>query len=95
MPGNWEDAALKIDDGIHLNWPKIFSRGKWWLGEDPGFTPNKKYQEQLDRLYNYFTEAKANTTSSTSEQHLAYAAMKAYLMALKGFLFMLLQPKRC
>ena len=32
---NWEDAVLKVDDGIHLNWPNSFSRGRWWLGEDP------------------------------------------------------------
>lgn len=34
---NWEDAAIKADDGIHMNWPNSFTRGRWWLGEDPGW----------------------------------------------------------
>ena len=28
---NWEDAAIKMDNGIHINWPNSFSRGRWWL----------------------------------------------------------------
>ena len=31
---NWEDAAYKIDEGIHLNWPNPYTRGRWWLGEE-------------------------------------------------------------
>ena len=23
---NWEDAAIKTDDGIHMNWPSSFSQ---------------------------------------------------------------------
>jgi len=26
MLENWEDAALKVDDGIHLNWPMLFDK---------------------------------------------------------------------
>ena len=29
---NWEDAAVKKDDGIHLNWPSAFRNGRWWAG---------------------------------------------------------------
>src|SRR5690606_13421417 len=25
---NWEDAVIKEDDGIHINWPNPFSRGR-------------------------------------------------------------------
>ena len=31
---NWEDAALKADDGIHLNWPRYFVQTGWWA--EPG-----------------------------------------------------------
>ena len=31
---NWEDAVIKGDDGIHLNWPSSFSRGRWRMDED-------------------------------------------------------------
>ena len=27
---NWEDAALRIDDGIHLNWPSSYYQSGWW-----------------------------------------------------------------
>ena len=40
---NWEDAAIKTDDGIHMSWPNPFSRGRWWLGEDPGLKENENY----------------------------------------------------
>ena len=40
---NWEDAAVKVDDGIHLNWPNNFARGRRWLGEDNGLKPNESY----------------------------------------------------
>ncbi|MBQ0740369.1 amidohydrolase, partial [Aquimarina celericrescens] len=26
---NWEDAVIKLDDGIHINWPSTFTRGRW------------------------------------------------------------------
>jgi len=46
---NWEDAVLKADDGIWLNWPPERFRTGWWVepGEDE---PNKKRREQLDQL---------------------------------------------
>ena len=31
---NWEDAAQKVDDGIHLNWPAYFVQHGWWA--EPG-----------------------------------------------------------
>ena len=35
---NWEDAALKADDGIH-NWPNSYYNTGWW---EPGMTKKKK-----------------------------------------------------
>lgn len=40
---NWEDAAVKTDDGIHLSWPSILRRGRWWMDEPRGYQPNKDY----------------------------------------------------
>ncbi|MDG1041888.1 MAG: amidohydrolase family protein [Flavobacteriaceae bacterium] len=60
---NWEDAVLKVDDGIHLNWPNSFSRGRWWLGEDPGLKSNPKYNSQIQDIETYFNAAKANTNA--------------------------------
>ncbi|SEL85376.1 Imidazolonepropionase [Aquimarina amphilecti] len=73
---NWEDAAIKTDDGIHMNWPSPFTRGRWWLGEDPGFKPNKKYQEQVTALTDYMNQAKATIKSDVSKENLPHLSMK-------------------
>jgi hypothetical protein len=72
---NWEDAAIKMDNGIHINWPSSFSRGRWWLGEDPGLKPNKDYAKQVKELADYFNESKTYNKGSEGESHLPYKAM--------------------
>jgi len=73
---NWEDAAIKTDDGIHMNWPNTFSRGRWWLGEDPALKPNPNYEKQVRELKDFFTNAKNYNPKSNELKHLPYAAMK-------------------
>ncbi|MFD1064078.1 amidohydrolase family protein [Winogradskyella litorisediminis] len=73
---NWEDAAIKTDDGIHMNWPSSFSRGRWWLGEDPALKPNKNYKKQVNELKQYVIEAKTHNISSKNPRHLPFEAMK-------------------
>ena len=72
---NWEDAAIKMDNGIHINWPSSFTRGRWWLGEDAGLKPNKKYNEQVKELSDYFTESKSYNKGDKTESHLPFEAM--------------------
>ncbi|RNC86813.1 MAG: amidohydrolase [Winogradskyella sp.] len=72
---NWEDAAIKTDNGLHINWPSSFTRGRWWLGEDPGLKPNKNYSKQVKELDMYFTEAKTHNSGSKSQHHLPFEAM--------------------
>ena len=72
---NWEDAAYKIDDGIHINWPTIQSRK--FLDEDnifPGpFEKNKDYIKQTDVLKKLFADAKAyNETAGKEEANLRF-----------------------
>ncbi len=71
---NWEDAAIKTDDGIHLHWPSSFRRGRWWAGEPRGYSPNKKYGEQVSEIKNYFASSKAYTDTSVANE--AYKAMQ-------------------
>lgn len=72
---NWEDAVVKEDDGIHMNWPSSFSRGRWWLGEDPGLKVNPKYNAQVEAVKSYFEQAQAHMTSNDSQIHLPFKAM--------------------
>lgn len=72
---NWEDAAVKADDGIHINWPNSFTRGRWWLGEERGYKPNDKYTEQVTELSNFFKNSKAYNNGNKSEINLPFEAM--------------------
>lgn len=71
---NWEDAAVKTDDGIHLNWPSAFRNGRWWAGEPRGFQPNKDYRDQINEVIDFLSEAKAYLAGNQSPIHLPYAA---------------------
>ncbi|MDO5977648.1 amidohydrolase family protein [Flavivirga spongiicola] len=73
---NWEDAVIKTDEGLHLNWPSSFSRGRQWLGEDPGLQPNKNYNKQISQLKDYFNECKAYNNGNKTKIHLPFEATK-------------------
>ena len=61
---NWEDAALRIDDGIHLNWPSSYYQSGWWA--EPGATKeNKKYNEIITNLKGFFKKANSYANSSS------------------------------
>lgn len=73
---NWEDAAVKVDDGIHLNWPSSFRRGRWWLGEARGLKPNKDYQKQVAEVETFMQNALAYGGGAAKELNPAFAAMQ-------------------
>lgn len=73
---NWEDAAIKVDDGIHLNWPSTFKQGRWWAGEDPGYHPNKDYAEEIEAIATFLKNSQAYGKTTPKEVNPAYAAMK-------------------
>jgi len=73
---NWEDAAVKVDDGIHLNWPRSFRRGRWWEGESRGFQPNKDYNKQVDELNAFVAHSKAYGKASATSENETHKAMQ-------------------
>ncbi len=74
---NWEDAAIKLDDGVHINWPDSYTRGRWWLGEEPGLKPNKEYTKQTKELKEFVLEAKASLKAKDiANKNLPHYAMK-------------------
>ena len=82
---NWEDAAIKTDDGIHMNWPSSFTSGKWWLGEDPALKPDVKYAENVGEIKAYFSNAKNYLASNKEKIHLPYQAMEGLFDGSKRF----------
>jgi imidazolonepropionase-like amidohydrolase len=73
---NWEDAAVKEDHGIHMNWPGSFASGRWWLGEDPSLRPDKNYPKNIEAIARYFSSAKNYLGSNNDQVNLEYEAMK-------------------
>ena len=72
---NWEDAVIKANDGIHLNWPNSFTRGRWWLGESTGYKQNPQYNSDLEKLSDYFKESVAYLKSNKEIINLAFESM--------------------
>src|SRR4051812_30192565 len=76
---NWEDAVYKVDDGIHINWPRIQSRK--FIDEDQGFAgpleKNKEYTRQTEELKKLFSDAKAySEAGNPEEKNLRFEAIK-------------------
>jgi len=72
---NWEDAAQKVDDGIHLNWPRYYVQTGWWA--EPGdIEKTEKYNALCNEVENYFTNAKSYFESNSSINDLQMRAMK-------------------
>ena len=57
---NWEDAVLRTDDGLHLNWPNSdYYTGRW---AEPEKT--KKYNNRVSEIKSFFTKAEAYAKSA-------------------------------
>ena len=71
---NWEDAAYKTDEGIHLNWPRMF------VQKGEGATPEDKQRENMNKAMSsidqLFKESKAYALSTPAEKNLRFEAMK-------------------
>ncbi len=73
---NWEDASLKANDAIHMNWPSSFTRGRWWLDEDPALKPSSKYIIIINEIKSYFLDAKNYLAENREKKHLPYEATR-------------------
>jgi len=74
---NYEDALIKENDGIHINWPRTFS----WSWAAHKTIPNKKYSEQVTDLENFFL--KANYYDVKKGTNLKLESMKGALSGSK------------
>lgn len=77
---NWEDAVLKADDGIHLNFPKFQEKKFIEETETVNTSVNKKYNEELKALTDFFTDAQSYCNSaSVTEKNVRFEAMRNVL----------------
>lgn len=81
---NWEDAAYKIDNGVHFNMPSLLNRQRGGRGGG-GFggaaqsteDPVKRGLDQIEKVKAFFREAKAWQAEAAHESaNLKYDAVK-------------------
>ncbi|MBZ9787996.1 amidohydrolase family protein [Psychroflexus sp. CAK57W] len=80
---NWEDAVIKENDAIHMNWPSGFSRSGNWYDADRVWEKNKEYTGEIDEVVAYFNNAKAYVPGS-ADKDLEYEAMAGLFDGSKG-----------
>ena len=79
---NWEDAAYKMDAGMHLNMPSFVARfgrrgGFGAPGAVPPSDPTKIALDKVEEIKNFFREAKAyNQENTHANNNLKLAATK-------------------
>jgi len=76
---NWEDAVLKADDGVHVNFPRMIMV-KWTEEEGLSKSSNKKHAEEIESLSGFFADALAYCkTTVNPEKNLRFEAMRSVL----------------
>lgn len=68
---NWEDAIVKEDDAIHLNWPRMYRRS-WQTGE---VKKSENYNKQVTQIKDYFAKALAYSKGNSNVLDLNMSAM--------------------
>lgn len=71
---NWEDAAVKVDDGIHLHWPRSYRFNR--RGENIGYKPNDTYQKTIAEITTFLQDAKAYGETISTEENEPFKAMQ-------------------
>ncbi|MGS2763739.1 amidohydrolase family protein [Sinomicrobium sp. M5D2P9] len=72
---NWEDAAIKTDDGIHMHWPNAFRSKGWGFSGPSEFMPNKEYEKEVREITTFITGAKAYLKGDKSPENLPFEAV--------------------
>ena len=81
---NWEDALVKADDGVHVNFPNSIQKHGWWAEPQPS-DKNNKYTEQINELAAFFENANAYCNSQiVTETNLRFEAMRGVLNGTKS-----------
>ena len=72
---NWEDAAYKVDDGIHIHWPrKVFPPNPWRGSTD--FRENPNYKSTIEVIKNFLIDSKVYYDMVNPKTNLKLKAME-------------------
>ena len=73
---NWEDAIIKEDDGIHLNWPRNFKTKNTGFGRSEFSEINKDYSKEVEKIKNYLIQGRSYDRRGNKEMNLAFEALQ-------------------
>jgi imidazolonepropionase-like amidohydrolase len=72
---NWEEAIIKENDGIHLNFPETFKKSGSWF--EPGIIEaNKDYLKQIEEINRFFANSKAYLAATPKERNVVFESMR-------------------
>lgn len=73
--GNWEDVVYKENDGVHINWPKMYKSSRW--SRSNGIQLDATYSKKVEELKLFMLQAKAYAElKSPDETDLRFESMK-------------------
>ncbi len=55
---NWEDAAYKIDNGMHIKWPRKTYPPSRWTGSTE-FRQNSNYKPTVDKIHKFLIDSRS------------------------------------
>ncbi len=61
---DWEDAAIKTDDSMHVNWPSEWSNQFDWSTFSMQLKQDEKYQQKVNDIKSIFSDAQSDTSQS-------------------------------
>lgn len=73
---NWEDAAVVVDDGLHINWPNAMQNKFDFATFSMKLEKNNKYSEQIANMKSLFQDAKRYTQDDKTSINLKLSAVK-------------------
>ena len=73
---NWEDATIKYDEGMHVNWPNPYNRPSRWSSGSRTVTSSKNYLDEVNNLKNIFNKAFSYNSDFSKKLDLKLESMK-------------------
>lgn len=71
---NWEDAVVKTDDALHINWPRMYMQHGWWA--EPGEIEKLQIEKDLNEIEEIFINALNYCNTKNEIVNLKYEAFR-------------------
>ena len=80
---NWEDAAYKIDDGMHVKWPRKTYPPSRWSGQT-NFRENPNYKSSMDIINKFLIDSRSYFNLNGDENKEVNLKMEAMVDVFNG-----------